>query len=97
MKKLMMILAVAIASIAMTSCAEKKTFKKADGTEFTAKPYGGMEKEKEIEGVEYDICTGNIVLSVLFCETVAAPVLLTGLELWEPVSYTEPKTTEADQ
>ena len=47
--------------------------------------------------VEYDICTGNIVLSVLFCETVVAPVLLTGLELWEPVSYTEPKTTEADK
>ena len=95
MKKLMMILAVAIASIAMTSCAEKKTFKKADGTEFTAKPYGWMDKEKEIDGVEYDICTGNVVLSIIFCETVAAPVLLTGLELWEPVSYTEPKTTEA--
>ena len=90
MKKLMMILAVAIASIAMTSCAEKKTFKKADGTEFTAKPYGWMDKEKEIDGVEYDICTGNVVLSILFCETVAAPVLLTGLELWEPISFTDP-------
>lgn len=94
MKKLMMILAVAIASIAMTGCAEKKTFKRSDGTEFTAKPYGWMDKDKEIEGVDYELCTGNIVLSVVFGETVVAPVLLTGLELWEPVSYTEPKSEE---
>ena len=74
MKKLMMILAVAIASIAMTGCAEKKTFKRSDGTEFTAKPFGWMDKDKEIEGVDYELCTGNIVLSVLFGETVVAPV-----------------------
>ena len=94
MKKLMMILAVAITSIAITGCAEKKTFKRSDGTEFTAKPYGWMDKEEEIEGVGYELCTGNIVLSFVFCETVAAPILLTGLELWEPVSYTEPKSEE---
>ena len=92
MKKLIMIMAIAITSIAMIGCAEKKTFKRSDGTEFTAHPYGWMDKEKEIEGVEYDICKGNVALSIMFCETVAAPVLLTGLELWEPVSYTEPKS-----
>lgn len=89
MKKFWSILAVAFVSIALTGCAEKKTFKKADGTEFTAKPYGWMTKDKEIEGVDYELCTGNIVLSVIFGETVVAPVLLTGLELWEPVSYNE--------
>lgn len=93
MKKVMIF--AAIAAMVLSSCADSKTFKKADGTEFTAKPYGWMDKDKEIEGVEYDICTGNIVLSVLFSETVAVPVLLTGLELWEPVSYTEPKTRQA--
>ena len=89
MKKI--IICAAIAAMLFTSCAEKKTFKKADGTDFIANPYGWMNKEKEIEGVEYDICTGNIILSVIFSETVVAPILLTGLEIWEPVSYTEPK------
>lgn len=75
----------------LCGCAENKTFKKSDGTEVTAVPYGWMTKEKQVDGVQYELCTANVVLSVLFCETVAAPVLLTGLELWEPVSYNEPK------
>lgn len=89
MKKIFIFLAVVFANIALTSCADEKTFKKSDGTEFTAKPYGWMDKEKKIEGVDYEICTGTIVLSVVFSETIVAPVLLTGLELFEPVSYNE--------
>lgn len=92
MKKIIMF--AAIAAMLLTGCAEKKTFKRADGTEFTAQPYGWMDKDKAVEGVEYDLCTANIVWSCILCETIAAPVLLTGLELWEPVSYTEPKITE---
>lgn len=89
MKKILMF--AAIAAMVLSSCADSKTFKKADGTEFTAQPYGWMNKEKSIEGVEYEVNTGNIICSVLFSETVVVPVLLTGLELWEPVSYVEPK------
>lgn len=80
-----------VTCVVFTSCADNKTFKKSDGTEFTAQPYGWMDKEKEIDGVEYELCTGNVVLSIVFGETIAAPVLLTGLELWEPVDYVEPK------
>lgn len=94
MKKILSAIAIAIVSTALTGCADSKTFKKSDGTEFIANPYGWMDRDKEIEGVEYDICTGNIVLSVLFGETVVAPVLLTGLELWEPVSYNEPNNNK---
>lgn len=92
MKKIVFLAALAVMLLA--SCAEKKTFTKSDGTEFTARPYGWMNKEKAIDGVEYDLCTANVVWSCIFFETVAAPVLLTGLELWEPVSYQEPKTTK---
>lgn len=77
--------------IMFASCADNKTFKKPNGTEFTAQPYGWMDKEKEIDGVEYELCTGNVLLSIVFGETIVAPVLLTGLELWEPVDYVEPK------
>lgn len=85
------ILFAAIAAIFLTSCADEKTFRKSDGTEFTAEPYGWMSKERQVEGVEYDLCAGNLVLSCVFGETVIVPVLLTGLELWEPVSYKEQK------
>lgn len=88
MKKIILF---ALAIMMMAGCADEKTFRKSDGTEFTAKPYGWMSKEQKVDGVVYDICTGNVVLSVIFGETVVAPVLLTGLELWEPVDYQEQK------
>ena len=98
MKKLMMILAVAIASIAMISCADSKTFKKADGTEFTAQPYGWMDKnDYKIDGVQYEVCAGNVVWSILTAETVVGPILLTGVGLYEPVSYVEPQTVSTDK
>ena len=88
------ILFVAMAAMLVASCAESKTFKKSDGTEFTAQPYGWMNKEKAIDGVEYELCSGSIVGSVLLSETLVAPILFTGLDLWQPVSYVEPKTEE---
>lgn len=84
----------AIAALVFTSCADEKVFSKSDGTTFVAEPYGWMTKERKIDGVEYELSTANLVIDVLFCETVAVPILLTGLELWEPVSYTEPTINE---
>lgn len=77
------------AVLLLVSCAESKTFRKSDGTEFEAQPYGWMDKEHAIKGVEYKICGPNLMWSILLSETIIAPVLLTGLELWEPVSYNE--------
>lgn len=59
--------------LAMMSCADSKTFERADGTKFVAEPYG------------WDIVA---------IETVIVPVWLTGWELYEPVSYTEPNVTK---
>lgn len=88
MKKVMIF--AAIAAMVLSSCADSKTFKKADGTEFTAQPYGWMnESDYKIDGVQYEICADNIVLSILASESVVCPILLTGLQLYEPVSYDE--------
>lgn len=80
------------------SCADSKKFKRADGTEFIAHPYGWIDRSSEkIPGVEYEICAGNIVWSILTAETVVGPVLFTGLGLYEPVTYNDPNvntTTE---
>ena len=92
MKKVTLImLAVALM---LSSCAEKKTFKKCDGTSFVASPYGWANKEKQIDGVDYEINVPNIILSVIFSETIVCPLIITAFDVYEPVSYTEPKQTE---
>ena len=90
MKKL---IAFALAAVMLAGCADEKTFQRADGTEFTAEPYGWMNTSKKIDGVKYDINPGNIVWSCVLGETIIAPVLFTGLALWEPVDYVEPSIT----
>ena len=78
-------------ALLLSSCADSKTFKRADGSEFTANAYGWIDRESEkIDGVKYEVCAGNIVWSCILCETVIGPVLLTGFGLYEPVSYTDP-------
>lgn len=92
MKKVIFVLLAMVMLFA--SCADSKRFKRADGTEFVASPYGWIDRDTEkIPGVEYEICAGNIVWSVLTCETIVGPVLLTGLGLYEPVAYNDPALT----
>lgn len=89
MKKLFGLLLIAI--IALSSCADSKTFERADGTKFVAEPYGWANYQtKKIEGVTYEACIGNIVLDVIAAETIVIPIWLTGWELYEPVSFVEP-------
>lgn len=93
MKKLFGLLLIAI--IALSSCADSKTFERADGTKFVAEPYGWANyQSKKIEGVTYEACFENIVWDIVTIETVIVPVWLTGWELYEPVSYTEPDVTK---
>lgn len=68
MKKLFGLLLIAI--IALSSCADSKTFERADGTKFVAEPYGWANYQtKKIEGVTYEACIGNIVWDVIAVET----------------------------
>lgn len=83
MKKLFGLLLIAI--IALSSCADSKTFERADGTKFVAEPYGWANYQtKKIEGVTYEACIGNIVWDVIAVETVVIPVWLTG---WKSISH----------
>lgn len=89
MKKLFGLLLIAI--IALSSCADSKTFERADGTKFVAEPYSWANYQtKKIEGVTYEACIGNIVWDVIAVETIVIPIWLTGRELYEPVSFVEP-------
>lgn len=88
MKKVLCLLACVCL---LFGCADNKVFTKKDGSQFVACPYGWMNQDAKIDGVEYETCTGNVIFSIVFSETIAAPLLLTGLELYEPVAYNEPK------
>ena len=84
-----------MSALMICSCAEPKRFRKQDGTVFTAEPYGWANYQtKAIKGVKYEINIPNVVLSTIFAETIITPVLITGYELFEPVSYIESDTTE---
>ena len=91
MKNCVLFMTLLCVGLMFCGCSEDKTFKKSDGTEFVAVPYGWMDSDKKIDGVQYELSTSTIVLSVVFSETLAVPVLLTGLELWQPIAYVEPK------
>jgi hypothetical protein len=89
MKKIVLFL-MAI-TLLITSCADSKKFKRADGTEFVAHAYGWADRDTyHINGVEYEVCGGNIVWSILTCETIVGPMIFTAFGLYEPVAYKDP-------
>lgn len=86
MKKLLVLLIVFCFIIC--SCADDKTFVDENGKTFTARTYGWADKNiEEIEGVKYNISIGNGLWSVILCQTIVVPVILTGWYMYEPVSY----------
>jgi hypothetical protein len=83
MKKILFLF---LLSFLMFSCAEQKTFTNSKNEEFIAKPYGwANEESQKIDTVVYEINAGNAILSILFSETIIAPLYLTGWEIYEPV------------
>ena len=94
MKKLIILI---MSALMICSCAESKKFRKKNGSVFTAEPYGWANYQtKKIDGVKYEINALNVGLSLMFVETIIAPVLITGYDLFEPVCYIESDTTEID-
>ena len=86
-----------MSALMICSCAESKKFRKKDGSVFEAEPYGWANYQtRKIDGVKYEINALNLVLSTIFVETVIAPTLITGYDLFEPVSYIESDTTEVN-
>ena len=60
----------------------------------TAKPYGWMnEKKNRIDGVEYKVKGWNVFWSIVLVETVFAPILITGLDIMEPVGLESESTS----
>lgn len=83
---------VLLLAFLFASCARSKTYTTEDGTQIVAEPYGWANYERlKQPGVTYEVSVGNVVLSVIFSETVIIPVWLTGWQVLEPVAYMKAK------
>ena len=72
------------------SCADSKTFE-IEGKQVTVEPYGWADLDTKNENIRYETNVGNVVWSILLCETVVAPVVFTGWYLFEPIELIETK------
>ena len=85
MKKVLLVLVCGV--LFLSSCADSKEFT-IDGKKVTVEPYGIIsEPDERVDGVVYKVSTGNVICSVVFCETIFVPIWLVGWDLYEPISY----------
>ena len=87
MTTLATVAALAALALSLTACAKPMNI---NGV--TYRPYGLINaSERQNPNVEYDISIGNLVWSVLLCETIIAPVYFFGWDIMKPVG---PKTSQ---
>ena len=81
MKKVLCYIMLGFCLLAFTGCGETKRIDNV-----TYDTYGLFNKDdKRNPNVEYKIIVGNIVWSVLLCETIIAPIYFLGFSMYEPV------------
>ncbi len=90
------IFTILIGILLLSSCANSKTFKLENVTKSTGEhvlyetitvvPYGWWDvDELKNPNIIYKPCVGNIVWSVILCQTIVVPIWLTGWEFYEPI------------
>ena len=62
------------------SCADSKII---DGK--FVEPYGLLNQDEKNPDIHYRIVQGNVIWSVILCETLVMPVYFVGFSLYEPV------------
>lgn len=89
MKKFIPAILAGLILFAFSSCAKNRTLE-IEGKKSLIEPYGlyseFFDKSRKNPAVEYRLSTGNVVLSVIFSETIIVPIVLCGWYLWEPVT-----------
>lgn len=81
MKKIIYVLMI-IAAVFCTSCADPKTI---DGRTYDT--YGLLNQhEVRSDSIHYQVSPGSLVVGIIFCETVIAPIYIFGFALYEPVA-----------
>jgi hypothetical protein len=81
-------MAVVLALVAgLSGCAKARTIEFSEGAR-KVEPYGLyvelFDEARKDPAVEYKLNVPDVVLSVIFSETVVVPIILCGWYLWEP-------------
>lgn len=72
-------------ALLFAGCAQTKLI---NGVQY--EPYGVINSKKnKKEGIDYDLIESNIILSIIFCETLVVPFVLIGFKLFQAVKLKE--------
>ena len=81
MKRTLIIILAIMFMFATIGCGDNKTI---NGKTYTT--YGLLNKEdNRNENIQYKIIYGNIVWSVILCQTIIAPIYFLGFSMYEPI------------
>lgn len=69
------------AAVALSGCADNKWIGGKEYGTYGLLNEGSMKSDK----VEYRLVAGNVIWSVILCETVFAPIYFIGFSIYEPV------------
>lgn len=83
MKKLTVL--IVFVTFTLMSCGNSKVLE-INGQDEEIETFGWFDLDAKNECVNYQVVTGNVVWSVILSASVVVPAIITGLELWEPVS-----------
>lgn len=96
MKKLLVVL-LTIVSLILTGCSDSKKLI-VDGKEVNVEPYGLFNQDtKRVDGVVYKISPTNVIVGLIFSETVVVPVYIVGWDLLEPDRAENKPTTQTTE
>lgn len=88
MKSRVWIILIVCMCLLTVSCAKNRSIT-INGNTTKISPYGlyaeFFDKSQKDPRIEYELSVGNVILSVIFSETIIVPVILCGWYLWEPV------------
>jgi len=89
----MKVLVVIMLTVALllAGCADEKTLCVGNKCK-TYEPYGWIDESRlRNECIEYKVVGWNVFWSIITIETIFAPILITGFDLWEPVGFKNTK------
>lgn len=84
MKKIISMFLILILMVSLTtSCGSKKVL---DGV--TYEPVGLLEDKDP--NIKYELVVSNLIIGIIFIETIIVPIYVFGYDLFEPVSIKTP-------
>lgn len=78
---MLLICTVLVGSIFLCGCGDPKTI---NGVRYNTYGFINADSEKSSQ-VEYRVIYGNVIWSIILCNTIVAPVYFLGFDLYEPI------------